>query len=231
MNDLDCAKEIVKWFGKILTKYDPIADSGKPIWNCNGDFFKFIGHDFFVNFITPFLREEKWAELKEILNTELLVGPTEHNRNERKESWSELSRHSPLLLDEGKKRRCISFHGDILKKMHEKEEWLELAPFKLFTETDFFLHLYGEKETQDKYYGQWYPRSDIWLNNTPRFLIEAVDYQTAIKICRALKINDIDELKKRLRGLQIRWDRLPPINEENIEKIGSEGGGTIITPS
>lgn len=229
MNDLDSAKEMFQWFGKILTKYDPIIPDGGRVWNCNGDFYKVIGHDFFVNFITPFLREEKWSELKEILEGTLRVGPTEHNRNGRKTDWTELSEYSPLITDEGNTRRRISPHGDILKARHEREPLVSVVSFKEFAETDFFLHLYGDGETKDRFNYRWYPRSDIWLHHTPKFLSDAVDYKTAVKICQALSIADVEELKNRLSKSTIRWDRMPPFTNTDISNIGKVGGGILIT--
>ncbi len=230
MNDKESSREVFQWFGKLLTNYDPTLNGDGKIWNCDGDFFKFIGHDLFVNFINPFLREEKWDEIKELLKGVLPVGPTAHNQNDRKEPWTELSEHSPLLIDEGKVNRRTSFHADLLKARHEKGELASVVPFKEFSETDFFLHLFGKGNTQDnKYYGKWYPRSDIWLQHTPRFIFEAVDYPTAMKICNALQISDVEELKKRLAYSQIKWDWHSPVNAADINKIGNQGGAKIIS--
>jgi hypothetical protein len=229
MNDIDSAKEVFRWFGKILTKYDPIMEGNGQTWNCDGDFYKFIGHELFVHFITPFLREEKWGELREILSGTLLVGPTQHNRSERKESWTELSEHSPWLMDEGRSRRRLSFHGDLLKDRHEQVELAKIVPFRDFADTDFFLHLFGTGKTQEKYHGAWYPRSDIWIKDTPRFISEAINYPIAMRICNALQINDIEELKKRLGNLTIKWDWRSPVSEKDISDLGTEGGGQIIT--
>jgi hypothetical protein len=228
MNDMDSAKEVFQWFGKILTKYDPIINNGGQIWNCNGDFYKVIGHELFVDFISPLLREEKWGELKEILKGTLQIGPTEHSRSGRKGDWTELSLYSPLITDEGKTRRRLSPHGDILKERHEKEPLASVVPFTEFTETDFFLHLFGTGKTEDRFSWRWYPRSDIWLHHTPKFIHDAVDYPTAIKICNALQISDVDELKRRLSHLPIQWDWRSPISDADIAKIGSTGGAQII---
>jgi len=228
MKDTDSAKEVFKWFGRLLTKYDPIIDEQGRVWNCNGDFYKFIGHEFFVIFITPFLKEERWDELKELLKGTFMVGPTQHNRNERKESWVELSEHSPLLIDEGTKRKRLSFHGDILKDRHGQGLLAEVVPFNIFAEADFFLHLWGPGTTTGEYRSGWYPRSDIWLRHNPRFVVEAIDYPTAMRICGALQITDVDELKRRLSNLQIRYEWHPPASKTDIDKIGSEGGAVII---
>ena len=230
MDDSDSAKEIFQWFGKILSKYDAIPAGGGTSWNCDGDFYKFIGHELFVDFINPFVREGKWKELKELLSGTLLVSSVKYGPNGSKDSWTELSEHSPWLVDESKKKGRISCHADLLKDRHEKSELAGIVPLNEFTETDFFLHLYGDKgrKSQEIYYGAWYPRSDVYLNHTPRFVLEATDYPTAMQICLALQIGDVEELKGRLSRLQLQWSHFPPINEKNINEIGSEGGVKII---
>lgn len=228
MNDMDSAKEVFLWFGKIVTKYDPIINNGSPRWNCNGDFYKLIGHELFVDFITPFLREEKWEELEEILKNTLNIGATEYSRNGRKGDWTEISEHCPSIEDEGKIRRRLSPHGDLLKTRHETEPLASLVPFREFVETDFFLYLFGSGKTEDRFSWRWYPRSDIWLENTPKFIYDAVDYPTAMRICNVLQISDVEELKRRLSHLTIQWDMRPPIRDTDIAKIGSMGGAQII---
>lgn len=227
MDDTDSANEIFQWFGKILTKYDPVSGTGRT-YNCDGDFYKFVGHDFFVSFITPFLREKKWSTLKDILKESLKIGPTDHYRNGTRMTWHELYGFSPLLADESKKRNRISLHSDLLKEMHEKDSVALVVPFKEFTEVDFFLHLHGDGKTQDRYHSRWYPVSSIWLKNIPEFILDSTDYPTAMKICGALQISDTDELKRRLGHLQIQWDWSSPIDNDDIQKIGSTGGAKII---
>ncbi len=228
MDDIDSASEIFNWFGKILTKYDPISGSGRN-YNCDGDFYKFVGHDFFVSFITPFLREKKWNTLKDMLKETLKVGPTDHHRNGTKTTWHELYQYSPLLADESKKRNRISLHSDLLKEMHENDDVARVVPFNEFTEVDFFLHLHGNGKTQDRYHSRWYPISScVWLRRTPEFISDSIDYPTAMKICGVLQIGDIDELKRRLTHLQIQWEWSSPIENDDIQKIGSTGGAKII---
>ena len=229
MDDLDSSKEIFQWFGKILTKYDPILSGGIRGWNSDGDFYKIIGHELFVNFINPFLREKKWDEMEELLRGDLRVGPTRYCQNEINESWTELSEHSPWLLDEGKAKGRISLHGDLLKERHEEGGLASIVPFNEFAETDLFLHLYGKGKTQDKYRGVWSSMSGTWLENTPRFILEASDYSMATSICQVLQIDDIEEFRKRLTSLQIRgkWRR-SPIAKADILNIGTKGAGEVL---
>ncbi|RXK58585.1 hypothetical protein ESA94_18310 [Lacibacter luteus] len=58
MNDNDSAKEIFQWFARLLEKYDPPANATGRTSRADGEFYKFIGHEFFTIFINPFFREE-----------------------------------------------------------------------------------------------------------------------------------------------------------------------------
>ena len=123
-------------------------------------------------------------------------------------------------------------HANILKGRHEKGEIAKIIPFKDFVDADFFLHLYGSGDTDgNKYHGNWYPQSVLWLQNTPIFISEAEDYPKAMKLCHALGISDIDELKRRLAGASnaLRFVRFCPITNHEINGIGSKGGGKIIS--
>ena len=232
MEDIDSAKEIFQWFGKILAKYDPPSAGSGQTWNADGDYYKVLGHELFVTFVSPFLKESKWKELGEILKGNLRVGPTLHNPRDSQESWTELSEHSPFLADEGKKKSRMSLHADILKDRHTTGELGQVLPMKEFTETDFFLAMYGEGKAKQEYYADWYPRSILWLTDVPHFLVEAEDYPTAMQICHALKISDVEELKRRV-NFSDRWEyaRHSPISTADINKIGKTGGAVLVHAS
>ncbi len=223
MEDFDSANEIFNWFGDLLTRYYPIVE-GSPVYNCNGDFFKFIGHELFVIFVSSFIKEQKWDNLEKILDKKLKVGPTQYHRRVEKKSWVDLSDHSPLLIDLGNIKRRESLRADILKERHESPELFNISSLEDFTEADFFLHLYGPRGVQDnKYYGEWYPRSALWIPGTPQFVADSLDYQTAYKISKVLKMSGLDDYKKRLSNLQLGFSTLSYLSTHEIESIGSEG--------
>lgn len=228
MSDTISAREIFNWFGKIKAQYHPEPNEAGKTSNADGDFFKFVGQELFTVFITPFLREEKWNELHEILKSVLRVPPNKWHQSEVRESWGELSDSCPLLIDESRKRNRMSLYADLLKERHEGSVLSKNAPFREFSETDFFLFLYGPNMTNTGYYGNWHPQSVLWLTHTPAFITGAVDYPTAMRICRTLEIADVAELQKRLSSNKLRYVRYSPITDEEIKNIGSTGGAKII---
>lgn len=68
MNDASSAEEIFQWFGKVLEKYDPLPNASSRTSEVDGDFYKFIGHELFIMFVTPLYREGKLDILTNVLN-------------------------------------------------------------------------------------------------------------------------------------------------------------------
>ncbi len=230
MNDVDSAKEVFQWFGKILEKYHPDSNASGQISNADGDFFKFIGNEFFTIFILPFFKEGKWDHLREILSGILKVAPRQYRTNPTKESWHELSDWMPSLSDESKRKGKISIHDDLLNARHSVGPLSKISPLRDYQDTDFFLFLHGPGTTQGDYGSHWYPRSVLLMRHTPEFVLEAKDYPHAMRICHVLQIGDTEELKRRLTSSQrtIRYDWHSPISRQEIQAIGSEGGAKII---
>ncbi|MFA6519292.1 MAG: hypothetical protein WCT41_00475 [Candidatus Paceibacterota bacterium] len=229
MNDMESAREIFQWFGKLLQRYNPPHNEQGRGTNADGDFYKFVGHEMFTTFIAPFFKEEKWDALQELLKGTLIIGPSRNRHEPSKQSWTELSEHLPLLADESPKKQRKSLHADLLRGRHEVGPLSRELPFRDFLDIDFFLHLYGPGE-RGQYGGDWYPRSVLFLDHTPTFIYEAKDYPYAMRMCHVLGISDIDELKKRLTpsSKSLMYDRHAPFTDIEVQKIGSEGGGAII---
>ncbi len=230
MNDSDSAKEMFQWFARLLEKYYPPASAAGRTSNADGEFYKFIGHEFFTIFVTPFLREGRWELLREILHGVLRVGATRRRQEATKESWTELSNYMDLVDEEGKKTRRKSLHADLLHNRHTDGELATLSPFREFMEMDFLLFLFGIGKRRDEFHGMWYPRSVLYLDHVPAFVREAVDYPYAMRLSHALGADDTEELKKRLHGSKkLGYDWHSPFQDSDIQSIGSTGGAQIIT--
>lgn len=230
MNDMDSAKEIFQWFGKILEKYNPPSNATGRTTNGDGDFFKFIGNELFVMFVLPFFKEERWDQLRELLSGTLKVAPRQHRTDSTKEPWHELSEWMPVFADESKRKNRISVHDDLLRARHTTGALAQIAPYRDYEDVDFFLYLHGPGTTSKEYGANWYPRSILFAQHTPSFVLEAKDYTHAMKICQALAISDVDELKRRLTSSRatLKYDWHSPITDTEIQGVGSEGGAVII---
>lgn len=230
MNDIECAQEVFKWFGKVHEKYNPEGNKEGRISDADGDYFKFIGHELFVMFVAPYLKEEKWDLMKTILGWNFKSEDKKYRSGIKKLSWMELVDHSPLFANESRKRNRLDLRADILHERHTTGKLSSVAPFNEFAQTDFFLSLYGPgKNIEGNFYSPWYPYSLVWMDRAPLFLTESEDYPTAMKILGVLGISDVEEFKRRLKSNRnFRSGRIHPIHDSEIEKIGSKGGARVI---
>ncbi len=232
MNDLEATEEIFKWFGGVYEKYNPASNPSGKISTADGDFFKFIGHELFVMFMSPFLKEERWKDIKKILGWTFKADDKQYRRGVQRISWSMLSDTPRLLIDESRRKGRVSLHSDILRDRHTDGGLASVVPFREFSETDFFLYLYGERNGEDESRSPWYPTTIIWLDHVPVFITDAQDYPTAVKIADSLYIGGVDALKERIHSVnkgRIRFEGFPPINDADIKKIGTVGGAKIIS--
>src|SRR3989344_1282467 len=234
MNDMEATEEIFKWFGRVYEKYDPEANQNGKLSKADGDFFRFIGHEMFVMFISPFLKEEKWKELKTILTWTFKADDKKYKTGVKRLPWFELYDFTPLFDTESKKRNRLNFRSDLLKDRHATGGLSTVSPLREFSEADLFLYFHGEGETASErdYHSMWYPVSLIWLDHIPTFIADAEDYPTAMKITNALLIGGTDEFKRRIKAsTNIRSASFPALSTVDLNKIGSKGGAQIITPA
>ena len=225
MDDISSAEEIFRWFGKLLERYDPLPNDNNLTSESDGDFYKFLGHEFFVMFIAPLYREGKFDILASILDGQLRVGPNRLHRRTTKEDWQELRDYSQLLADQSKKTQRISVHADLLKSRRTDGPLSVTSPFIEFMEVDLLLYLHGKGDSKHgEYRGRWYPNSIVYAgDHIPEFVTESKKHPHATKLCKVLGIS-IEEYKRRLaacRKLGRDWPL--PIHDEDIEVIGTEG--------
>ncbi len=230
MDDAVSANEIFQWFGKLLERYDPMPNANSRVSDADGDFYKFVGHEFFVMFVSPFYKEGKFDTLASVLMGQLKVGPNRMQRRTTKEIWQALREYSQLLADHGQKSGRKSLHADILKNRHTNGLLTAVSPFLDFMEVDFLLYLHGKGDsTPGEYRGRWYPNSIVYADDhLPEFVIESKNRPYALKICKILGIS-IDELKRRLESSRkLGYDWHSPIRDEDIKAIGTEGVAQLI---
>lgn len=126
------------------------------------------------------------------------------------------------LLEHRKQRlglRKKSVHADILNERHTQGFLAEIVPMQQFMNADFFLFLRPER---------WHPWSWIYLEDVPRFLLEAQRAKYAEHLLRPLGIDNISNLRKRIKeqckALSTRdidfYDT--PFGNYDVQKIGSQ---------
>ncbi len=218
VNSYDAALALYKGFEDILNKYDlPVGFSGH-YGPTDFDFYKFIGHELFVSFVSFLLRERRWEVITAILDEDIYV----RNRpNFRIVSFDYISDYVELIGYKSKYvgLKSIIGHAEILNKRHTTGNLSEVLPFNEFVDTDFFLFLRSE---------DWWPWSTFYLRrDIPRFLLESTRERYAANLLHPLAVEDIQSLRKRVIERMETWKswetgmRVNPIGTFNIDAIGS----------
>ncbi len=229
MNDEDAALEIYRWFGRIFDRFDnPPGFSGR-FNSADHDFYKFLGHEMFVTNVAFFIRERRWQLLRRMLSEPIPMQNLRHEPGNT--TWEHANVHSDFLLDEGRNRRRITLHGDLLNERHDGDGGLAtILPMNDFVAADFFLFLLS-RTIEDKTgfdFRFWRAWSCVYMKRAPRFIHDAARRDTAEQISSALN-QSIDEFKKVLhdRGPELKklfqsgwWDY--PIDNEVVGRIGTQ---------
>lgn len=230
MNDEIAGVEIVRWFGKLLERYDlPEGFSGEYS-EADHDYFRFVGHELFTTLIAFPLREQRWGLLRLLFGEPIAMNYMRPD-GPGNVGWEYASQHCVLLANEGQKRGRISFHGDLLNERHSIDGGLgTILPIEDFIGADFFLFLLSQSisDTKNGHFDIWRPWSCVFMKRAPMFLQNAARAHIAIEIGATLGANSIEELKGLLaeKGPELRrlfragsWHY--PIRNEDIERIGT----------
>lgn len=200
-NNSDSAFELYSGFEDILNRYDRSRGFSGSSWQMDYDFYRFTGHQLFVILLTFLHKEKRWGLIAELLGKKLYV--------------SNLSKYEPgffpfpiisqyIQLLEIRKRRLqlnsISLHADLLNKLHTETQLAYLVSMQEFIDADSFLFYRTELQGEGPgtYPGRWAAWSSTYMEETPRYLIEAYQKDYASQLLNPLGLPDIDTFRKRL---------------------------------
>lgn len=232
MNAASAALAVYKGFGKLLERYNTPAGFSGSSMDSDFDFFKFVGHELFVDFFSLLIKEERWETIADLLDNDLRVRNAGMNR-EGTATFDYTSEYVRLLDDRNKRLelRRVSLHADILKARYEEDDISRLVSFEDFMEADYFLFLRGIiSETDTSGWLRWKPWSSLYMSRkTPKYLLQAGPVKNAEKLLRPLGAKDVDSLKQALieksgllgrmySGRSIFYDH--PLSEFNVSSIG-----------
>ena len=233
MGDEEIARAMYRGFGAILERYDvPEQFSGGTIYKADFDFMKFHGHELFVTFIASLIREERWELISKLLTEGIPVKYLRAKNGPANCSFGDISEHLVFGSDLNRERKRVSVHADILQARHTTGLLGQLMPLTDFAAADYFLFLRGElePEVRPNAFFVWRPWSALWLNATPRYILDAENEATARRIARALGLPDSGVLRQRLAERSARLGQMwqhalwgQPLSPADIDRIGTRG--------
>lgn len=201
MNASNAAMALYKGFEGILSRYyTPIGFSG-TFSKLAFDFYKFIGHEFFVIFISFLIREERWEIITEILDEELYIDKLYESDNSATVSFTYINSYLKSLEDRNQRLNLnrASIRADLLNDRHTQGDLAEVVPMQQFIDGDCFLSLRSElNAAKNSGFPEWIAWSLIYLDKTPRYLIEAYRRKYARKLLKPLEVSNIEILRSRM---------------------------------
>ncbi|OCQ94797.1 hypothetical protein BCD64_20435 [Nostoc sp. MBR 210] len=205
LNNSEAAREIYNQFELILERYNRPRDLSISYRDIDSDFYKFIGHELFVSFFSFLIRENRWELIAELLEINIYVeNPSKYSRESGLISFTYISQYVSLLEEDRKNRLNalrISLHADILNERHTQGELGKIVPMQQFMDADCFLFL--KSEFQDKKvatFHNWIPCTKVYMQQVPRYLLEASSLRYAQKLLPSLGVEDIDTFRINLKS-------------------------------
>jgi hypothetical protein len=224
------ARVLYKGFDLILERYHPAPGVSGSFYEHQFDFYKFLGHELFVMAFAALIREERWQLVKELLEEGIYVRNAEGHRADlvHFEYVSEYLR----LLEHRNHRlglRRVSLHSDLLKDRHTEGELAEVAPHEFFMEAEYFLAMRSMRDGDEEQWEAWRAWSVLHMpGRGPRFLIEAKSKKAALRLCEALGLSGVEQLRERITSTRRYLSRLfqrglwtAPPSHLDLSEIGS----------
>ena len=215
---LDAAVSLHRGFRTFLEHYEPFPAADQSYRDSDFDFFRFYGHECYVTFIAELLALDQFTILKKVLDRRIYYVT---RKGGKLTSFASISEYVPTFnhRNDRLKLRRMSVHADVLAARHgfSGVNGRHLKS-RDFLDADFFLFLRDER---------WIPASSVYLEDCPRFLVEAAVKTYATELFDVLGLANRAQLRdvvaRRTAVLQDTWRmgrwRIPEIPFDQIGTI------------
>ena len=200
-NNLEAINSIYDYFGSALKLYDiPDGFSGKyNILEFDG--YKFLIYEMFVGFIASLIKFDRWEKIGGLLSRDIFI----EKRKSKFVSVPYISQYVKSLdeiRDSRLKLNRISVTADMINDRFTQENLSELISHKEFLEADYFLFIRTLTHSKDlsSLRDVWCPRSCIYLNYPPGYIVKSESKSFANKIIEATGYNSYDLFFKELES-------------------------------
>ncbi|MDJ0556898.1 MAG: hypothetical protein QNJ68_21120 [Microcoleaceae cyanobacterium MO_207.B10] len=190
------------------------------------DFYRFIGHELFVTYFSFLIRENRWVLISEILEKEIFHNYDEYIVESLCIPFNDISQPVELFEKSSNYR-----HSEILNQRHTNGKIAEIVPIQQFIEADFFLFILSETKTKDDSDSYWHGWSLLYMEQTPKYLLEAKKVDFAQQLLPPLNLETIAEIRDLISHAKTRLEQIwnnqsiaspyLPLKNFNPEDIGS----------
>jgi hypothetical protein len=209
----DGALGLFRGFAPLFTQYNLAPGMSGAFYRVQFDLPKFVGHELVVTLFAAFIGERRWKTVAELCRETVPI-PNANSRfsGETPVTYLYACRHLELLEHRNRRLQLnrLSLHADILKERHETGKLGKISQWRRFQDADVFLYLRSARP-QDTFspYDFWVPWSAALLDGgCPGYLLEATQREKAEQLLEPLGVQDVADLRNRLREAEDSLRRL-----------------------
>lgn len=227
---VEAIEVMYNFFGSALKLYDVPEGFSGSFHREDFDGFKFLGFEMFVSLIAALIKYGHWDIIGDIVSNDLFV---EKRYESKYFPFKYLSQYMGSLDEIRNKRldlRLISAASDLYKERFTESELSKLLTHKEFLEADYFLFMRTVCHEDNLEYlrNVWCPRSCVWLEVPPGYIVKAESKRFLEKIVKAAGFSNSGEFIERFQKSHAAFGRYfrtgfidDPLERYDLEKLGT----------
>jgi hypothetical protein len=192
----EIADATYEFFSQICERYNYPNGYYGTLNKLEHEFYRFLGHEMFVCFMSAFIRNNQWSTIDSLLRKEWYISNPYRSYDPKAMTFDYASSNleSFHLINRQYNLYRISIHADVLNKRHSKEPLMRAIPAQVFMEADIFLWL--RKKDHVGALREWYPWSCFaYLDKDPQYLAKAVSVKFAEQLLVAFNVPSVLALR------------------------------------
>lgn len=199
--NLDSIEALYNFFGNGLKLYDVPDGFSGSFRRIDFDGFRFLLFEMFVSFVAALMKFDHWEIIGKILAEDLFIEKQYESKyvpfvyvSSYAESLDEL-RNNRLKLNR------LSVMADFLKERLTKYKLSQLIEHSQFMEADYFLFMRTvcHQENLESLYGVWCPRSCVYLNSAPSYIMKSESKRFLEKVVKATGFEKSEEFVEKFK--------------------------------
>ncbi|MEB3342478.1 hypothetical protein [Okeania sp.] len=151
-----------------------------------------------MTYFSFLIRENRWRLILKILDEDIFEDNSVLQLNQAIK-LNDVSQ--PIELFESSSNNC---HSEILNQRHTNGKIAEIVPMQQFIEADFFLFILSESNTKDDSDSYWHGWSLLYMEQIPKYLLEAREVDFAKQLLPPLGLETIAELRDLISHVKTR---------------------------
>ncbi|MDD3427439.1 MAG: SIR2 family protein [Caldisericia bacterium] len=230
----DASKTLYNYFGNLFKMCNVPEDFAGSYYEYEYDGYRFLIYEMFVSFVAALIEYDNWEIISAVLENDIFI-------EQRKSKYISFIKLNSFIfsLDETRNSRLhlnkISVMADLLKERFTNSDLSELISHRKFLEADYFIFIRSicnkqNIESQFTYRPSlWCPRSCIYLNWPPSYIVKAESKKFLEILIKALGVESSENFVKSLKennSIFVKCFRNwifshNPLEDYNLSKIGT----------